>query len=292
MSKDLFSLMMGMAEKERQPRERFYERAAFGWPGGKSKSVENILPHLPYRNSYAEPFGGSGIILLCRRPCNLEIYNDRYGGVVAFYRVLRDKTKLDDLIDRVALCLHSREEFIWSRDTWKNCEDDIERAARWWYMVTCSFANLGRNFGRALTGKAQFGPKLKSNLRYFTECHIRLQAVQIENLDWREVFDEYDAKDMVWYLDPTYLGTTKGQYEHELSEEDHQELLERCQKLKGFVALSGYDNPLYNSYKWTKKLQWKKYVTTTPQVENMDKSQELQYNQQRGYRTETLWIKE
>lgn len=286
---EMFAQMMGMMEKTKDKREPIYERASFGWPGGKAKSVENIVPHLPYRNSYAEPFGGSGVILLSRRPCNLEIFNDKYAGVCAFYRVIRDRAKMDRLLDRLNLCLHSREEFVWSRDTWKDCEDEVERAARWWYMVTCSFANLGRSFGRAVSGKSQFGGKLKTNLRFFSECNIRLQKVQIENLDWREILDDYDSKDMVWYLDPPYYQTTKGQYECELTPADHEELLERSQKLKGFVALSGYDNPLYSSprFKWSRKLQWKKYVTTTPLV-----GSESVYEQQRGYQLETLWIKE
>lgn len=289
-AEDLFAQMMGMMEKTKDRKEPTYERAPFGWPGGKAKSIENITPHLPYRNSYGEPFGGSGAILLSRRPCNLEIYNDRYGGVVAFYRVIRDRAKMDLLLDRLNLCLHSREEFVWSRDTWKDCEDDVERAARWWYMVTCSFANLGRNFGRALKDKSQFGGKLKSNLRYFSECNLRLQKVQIENLDWRDILNDYDSKQMVWYLDPPYYQTTKGQYECELTQADHEELLERCQKLQGFVALSGYDNPLYSNprFKWSRKLQWKKYVTSTPLVT----AEKGGYEQQRGFQLETLWIKE
>jgi DNA adenine methylase len=287
---ELTRLLFECSHSDEVTRESFI-KAPFPWPGAKSKSVENILPHMPYRNGYAEPFGGSGSVLLSRRPCNLEVFNDRFSGVTSFYRVIRDKAKLDLLIDRLQLCLHSREEFIWCKNTWKNCEDDVERAARWWYMVTCSFGALSRNFGRAVSGKVQQGPKLKTNLALFTPCHTRLQNVQIENQDWRQVLKDFDRKDMVWYIDPPYYKTTKGMYECELSDKDHYDLLEAIQHLDGFVALSGYENTLYSGYKWTKKLTWKNFVTQQSQAKT-ETNNLLEIDMTRGYAMETLWILE
>ena len=289
MSQDMLALLQALDQTD-DVREQ-YVRAAFPWPGGKSKSIDNILPHLPYRKKYGEPFGGSGAILLARRPCDLEVFNDKFSGVTCFYRVIRDRVKMNKLLDRLALCLHSREEFIWSKQTWKDCEDEVERAARWWYMVTCSFGAQGRNFGRALKGKVQQGPKLKSNLKLFPECHLRLMNVQIENQDWRQILNDFDDKDMVWYLDPPYRLSHKGMYECEMSDSDHQELLERIQKLQGFVAISGYDDPMYNRYKWSRKLQWKAFVTATAQA-GTETNHLRKEDMQRGYAIETLWIKD
>jgi DNA adenine methylase len=287
---EMYKLFMQLDQHSEDSRES-YCRAPFGWPGAKSKSVEYIVPHLPYRNGYGEPFGGSGAVLLSRRPSHLEVFNDKFSGVCAFYRVIRDRLKMNQLLDRLALCLHSREEFIWCRDTWKNCEDDVERAARWWYMVTVSFGAQGRNFGRAVRGKVQQGPKLKTNLKYFTPCHLRLLNVQIENQDWREILRDFDCKEFVWYLDPPYYRTSKGMYECEMPDSDHIELLETVMKLQGFVAISGYDNPLYSSYKWTKKLQWKNLVTQQSQAKTQTNNL-LDVDMTRGNAVETLWIKD
>lgn len=288
MSQDMLALLQSLDNTD-EVREQ-YVRSPFGWPGGKAKSIDNILPHLPYRNGYGEPFGGSGATLLARRPCPLEVFNDKFSGVTCFYRVIRDRIKMNKLLDRLQLCLHSREEFIWSKATWKDCEDEIERAARWWYMVTSSFGCQSRNFGRAVKGKTQVGPKLKSNLKLFPECHLRLSNVLIENQDYRQIFNDFDCKDFVWYLDPPYMLSHTGQYECEFSEADHQELLERIQKLQGFVAISGYDHPMYAKYNWSRRLQWKKIVMQQALAATETNNQTGEIG--RGYAIETLWIKE
>jgi DNA adenine methylase len=286
-SNDLFAQLMSLGQED-EVREQ-YVRAPFPWPGGKAKSIDNILPHIPYRDFYGEPFGGSGAILLARKPSNLEVYNDKFGGITCFYRVVRNKATYDQFMERLQLCQHSREEFIWSKKTWANCEDEIERAARWWYMVTCSFGGQGRNFGRATKSKAQFGPKLKNNLKLFHPVHQRLRDVQIENLDYRLVVKDYDSYTAVWYFDPPYYQVTTGQYECEFSDEEHKELLERVWQMKGFVAVSSYENPLYNKYPWTRKFQWKAFVTATA-LANTDTNNKQ--DQKRGFQNETLYIKD
>jgi DNA adenine methylase len=291
MSSDMLAMLQALDQHD-EVRES-YTRAPFPWAGGKSKSLDNILPHIPYREFYGEPFGGSGAVMLARRPSQLEVYNDKFGGVTCFYRVMRDRLKMNQLIDRLNWCLHSREEFIWCKQTWKNCEDEVERAARWWYMVTTSFGAQGRNFGRAVRGKAQQGPKLKTNLKLFNEAHLRMRDVQIENQDWRQILKDFDHAGAVWYLDPPYYKTSKGQYECEMPDADHKELLERVMDLKGFVAISGYANPLYDDpkYKWSRRLQWKAFVTSVAQAKT-DTNGLNDVNMDRHHAHETLWIKD
>lgn len=291
MSKDLLGMLNALDAHE-EVREQ-YVRAPFPYPGAKSRSINNILPHLPYRSGYGEPFGGSGAVLLSRNASPLEVFNDRYSGVTSFYRVIRDRMKMNALLDRMQLCLHSREEFIWCKNTWKDCEDEVERAARWYYMIMSSFGAQGRNFGRCVKGKAQIGPKLKNNLKFFHECHLRMLHVQVENQDWRTCLKDYDQDDWVWYLDPPYYSYAKGMYECEMNKEEHVELLERIFQLKGFVALSGYENELYDKYKWDHRYSWTVIVSSLGQgfteTNNLAGKEGLL---QRGTAKEVLWIKE
>ncbi len=270
-----------------------YIRSPFGYPGSKARSLDNLLPLLPYRDAYCEPFGGSGAALLSRRPSKLEIFNDRYAGVTVFYRCVRDPVKCRALVERLELCIHSREEFIWCKETWKNCEDEVERAARWYYMTLMSFSQKGQCFGRALKGRAQQGPKLHNNLRLFHDVHLRMREVQVENLDWRECFRDFDSPDMVWYLDPTYYDCTRGMYEHEMSKDEHIELCERAHHLRGFVALSGYDNPIYNRYKWDDKRSWTVHVSmlgmSFTETNNLAGMEDVL---KRGSAQEVVWIRE
>lgn len=262
MTNELEQIMMSMLEGENSREE--YVRAPFGYPGSKSRGLEQILPMLPYRNGFCEPFGGTGAVLLARRESPLEIFNDRYSGVTCFYRVMRDQKKMDLLLERLELSQHSREEFMWSRDTWEKCEDEIERAARWYYMMRMSFGHQGRHFGRSTSGRGQMGVKFKRGFELFQPCHNRLINVQIENQDWRQCLKDYDDKEMVWYLDPPYYKVWRGMFVCEMPDADHEELLYRIFDLDGFVAISSYPNDLYDrpQWKWDNRFTWSQMTST------------------------------
>jgi DNA adenine methylase len=239
-----------------------YVRAPFGYPGSKAKAIKNIVPHLPYTDMYCEPFGGTGSVWLARNAVKLEIFNDRYSGVTSFYRVLRDKPLKEKLEERLQFLIHSREEFIWSRSTWKNCDDLVERAARWYYTVRNSFGSQSLYFGRSKNPKAVFASKLQNGLELFHPIHERIKNSQIENLDWRVCFNDYNRPECVWYLDPPYYQATKGMYECEFTDSEHIELLDRIQDLLGFVAISTYPNELYEKYDWDKRVIWEQGTST------------------------------
>jgi DNA adenine methylase len=292
---DLFDLMMSMDDTP-VVREFGCTRAPFGYPGGKGDSAKHIHPHLPYRDGYCEVFGGSGILLLQREPVDLEIFNDRFSGVTSFYRVLRDPLKVAALMNRLALIVHSREEFEWCRDTWTECED-VERAARWWSMHQMSFSKQARHFGRSTRGKNSVGHALRSNLQWFEPAHRRLKGVIVENQDWRNLFKDYDHEGMVWYLDPPYVRYAKGKYEHEFTKKDHAEMCERIFRLKGHVVLSGYGDPetreIYDAHKWDEIVDWEVFSTMAPYA--FTDTNNLAGNEhcvKRQKVTEMLWIKE
>ena len=44
-----------------------------------------------------------------------------------------------------------------------------------------------------------------------------------------------------------------GNYKHEMSDDDHKELIESIQHLKGDVLLSGYPSAIYDSLNWKKE---------------------------------------
>lgn len=236
-----------------------YVRAPFNYTGSKERSLERILPLLPNRNKFIDVFGGSGVVSLNRKPCKLHVYNDRHSGLVAFYRCIRDRLKLEDLIDRLELTPMSREEFLWSLKNWENVDDDVERAARWYTMLQFSFGSVCRNFGRSVDAKVlrnQHSTILK-HFPLFGEIHQKVRFWQIENLDWRQMLRDYDAFDAVLYLDPPYYGCGAGAYRHAMSDEaSHRELLDKIFMCEGFVAVSGYANSLYDCRGWTARHEW------------------------------------
>lgn len=269
-----------------------YLRAPFGYAGSKSRSVKNILPHLPYRNGYIEPFGGSGAILLARDSSPFEVFNDRHAGIVALYRCIHDKDLMNQLMTRLSMLTHSREEFLWCKETWTNPDDIVERAARWFYMVHCSFGSLCRNFGRAVKDKHQTISKMDNSVQTFHRLHQRIRNVLIENQDWRHILQDFDDSDHVFYLDPPYMGVSGGIYKYDMnSEEEHREMLNRIFELKGFVALSGYENPLYNEFPWDEKHHWEVSITIKSQAQTESNNLIGKIDKNRTTNTEMLWIK-
>jgi len=265
-------------------------RAPFGYPGGKSRSIKNILPHLPYRKKYIEPFGGSGAVLLARQPSKLEVFNDRYAGVVAFYRCLRDPRMVESLINWLELTIHAKEEFYWCKETWNNVDDPIERAGRWYYMIQSSFGSIGRNWGRQTT-KGSMAGKIRNKLTVFPKIHQRFHNVQVENLDWEECIKEYDSDDAVIYCDPPYVDVHRGTYKNEMSIARHREFISCVMACKGRVVVSGYSNPLYEENDWDDRMEWNAFVSIQSVV-NSEKNKKQGFDTKREHAKEVLWIKE
>lgn len=269
-------------------------KAPFGWPGGKSRSVKYILPLLPYTDRYCEVFGGSGSVLLARRPSKIETFNDRYSGVTDFYKCLRSELLTKLLLARLELVQHSREEFVNAKQAWATTDDPIERAALWYTMIKLSWAGLGRNWGRNREPKCGTANKINKTLTRFWPVHRRLMNVQIDNDDFRRILTDYDHPDMVFYLDPPYLSVSAGIYTHGMTLDDHVDLLEIISGLKGFVALSGYINQLYDKQTyWDDRHTWDTFVSIKSILgtETNSKAHLMDVDGKRDQAQECLWIK-
>lgn len=286
-----FNAMMGIHDSQPKVREE-YIRAPFSRPGGKWHSLDHLVKYLPFRKVWVDACGGSGIVTINRPKSELEVFNDRHSGITAFYRCIRDSGKCRLLIDRLSIIVHSREEFIWCRDSWQNCHDDVERAARWYYMTRFSFSSLGRNFARATSGASPLMKALGRSLKLFPTIHNRFEEVQIENLDCCQCIRDFDSHDTVTYADPDYQDTTPGVFVHTA---DHNKLIATIKDCRGFVALSGYANPLYDSqHFWDDRVTWEVMVSSKAHAFTEENGLLSRRNHMdRGIKAEeVLWIKE
>jgi DNA adenine methylase len=263
---DLLDGMLDLDEEE-EVREHDICKSVFNYPGGKSRALQHILPRLPYTDIYIEPFGGSAALLLARKPVKLEVYNDRFGGVVDFYRCLKDKELSERLVDWLELTVHSREMFVDCKNHWPDQDDIVVRAGMWYYLTRFSFSGIGRNFGRAVQANCIISGHVRDKLVDFAAIHDRLKYVTIENQDWPSIFRDFDDHEAVFYVDPPYIDAYKGTYKYELSKSDHVRLVDTIMDTKGFVALSAYPNEVYDSYKWDNYYSWEQYVSMTGQAQ-------------------------
>ena len=84
--------------------------------------------------------------------------------------------------------------------------------------------------------------------QYIIEAASRLKNTQIENRPAVELIRKFNRPDVLIYADPPYLMDTRGgkQYNHEMSRQDHEELLHELVRSRASVILSGYASDLYD----------------------------------------------
>lgn len=230
------------------------KKIAFGWYGGKFSHLDWLLPLLPEAHHYCEPFAGSAAILLNRPPSPVETYNDIDGEVVNFFRVLR--TSREALVEAIGLTPFSREEFYLSLHTNGTKLSDIERARRFFVRARqartglAQTASLGRWANCKQTSRAGMSGVVSrwlGSMEALPDIAERLLRVQIENRPAIDVIKLYDDRRTLFYCDPPYLHSTRGDskaYGFEMAEDDHRQLSEVLRCVKAKVAMSGYRNKL------------------------------------------------
>ena len=87
------------------------------------------------------------------------------------------------------------------------------------------------------------------------EIAQRLMRVQIENAPAEEVIQRYDTESTVFYLDPPYVHSSRGDrsaYAFEMSDQDRERLASARRSIRGRAVLSGYRTALYDELyaKW------------------------------------------
>jgi len=238
---------------------------AFGWYGGKFSHLSWLLPLLPKCHHYCEPFAGSAAVLLNRVTSPVETYNDLDGEVCNFFRVLREQRK--PLAEAIALTPFSREEFSIACDLDPD-QTPFERARRFYTRARqvrtglAQTATIGRwanckNTSRA--GMSGVVSRWLGGVDALPDIGERLLRVQIENRSAVDVIRLYDAQDTLFYCDPPYVHGTRGDskaYGHEMTDNQHRELADTLNAVKGKVAFSNYDcdliNSLYPAKRWNK----------------------------------------
>ncbi len=220
-----------MSRKLKSPLKRY---------GGKTPLAPKLLPFIPKHHTYVELFFGAGALFFAKDVSNLEVINDLDSGIVNFFTVMQDEEKAERLIRLLALTLYSREVFELYRDTWQDSPDEVKRAQRFFGKIRMSWGSCGKNFSRSVTeGRNGIGNPVHAYLSAIDrlpEVHKRLRGVQIEHLDFRDIIEGYDRPDTFFYLDPPYVDSTRkttNDYEHEMTDQDHEELVELLLGSKG-----------------------------------------------------------
>lgn len=225
-------------------------RQLIKYPGSKWRLSKWITDFFPEHHSYLEPFFGSGAVLFNKKPSKIETVNDLDDEVVNLFECIReDPEKLARLLH---LTPYSRTVF---NASYQPVKDRYEKAAK--FVIRCDmghgFRNNGENVGFKMDIQGRENSYAVNHWNQIPdllmECAGRLKQVQIENRPAVEVIQRFNFRNVLIYCDPPYLLSTRHgeQYKHEMTEEDHVELLEALKQHAGPVILSGYHSDLYDN---------------------------------------------
>ena len=217
--------------------------------GSKQSIADQVVDLLPPHRHYVEPYGGSLAVLLAKPVSVMETVNDLDASLMTFWRVLRDRP--EDLARVCALTPHSRQEFQDARE--RSAGSELEVARQVWVQLTQSRGATRRNVGwrhYVAGGTSSMGMPgyLDGYVRRMYAAAERLHHVSLEARPGLEIIANYGAADdVLLYVDPPYLGSTRGvNYHLEMtSVQGHTDLAGALLNCRSAVVISGYASPLY-----------------------------------------------
>lgn len=224
------------------------------WPGGKHYLADKIISLMPKHIHYVEPYFGGGSVLFAKNPEGVsEVANDINGELTNFWDTLKDPESFKQFQLLCNLTPFSEVE-------WNRAKTSGERTLR--FFIRCRQSMAGRMKSFAPLSKTRVRRGMNEQVSAWLSCidglsevHERLQRVVILNHSATYVIQKQDGPGTLFYLDPPYLHETRkstDDYEFEMSERQHKQLLDILKSIRGKFMLSGYRSSLYDSYGWNR----------------------------------------
>ena len=252
-------------------------KAILKYPGSKWRLAKRIISRFPAHHSYLEPYFGSGAVLFNKPRSDIETVNDLDGSVVNLIRWIKDDP--ERLAREIYFIPYARQ--MYDTACASEPEDSLKKAVNF-----CIRLQMGHGF-RTNGEKVGWKNDIQGRERAYAakdwsefperimEAAERLRGVQIECRPAVELMRRFNYPNVLIYADPPYILETRHgrQYRHEMSDQDHEELLETLLAHKGPAIISGYDSPLYND-----------------RLRDWHREEAVSYSQVSTRRTEVLWM--
>lgn len=237
------------------------------WHGGKHYLAPRIVAMMPPHTHYVEPFAGGLSVLLAKDPEGVsEVVNDLSGDLTHFWSILADRELFPRFQRMCEATPFSEAEWVKAEATIANeggsfdLQADVRLAHA--FFVRCRQSRAGRMEGfatlsrtRTRRGMNEQASAWLAAIEGLPAVHERLRRVVVLNRDALDVIRQQDGPGTLFYLDPPYLHGTRAvadAYEHEMTEEQHERLLNILGRIEGRFVLSGYRSELYDAHaaKW------------------------------------------
>jgi DNA adenine methylase len=203
--------------------------------GGKSKLRKAIIEMIPDHTCYVELFFGAGWVYFGKEISKVEVINDIDKELINLFRMI--KYHAPEIERMLEYEFSGRDIF----EEYKNYSvenlTEINRAVRFLYLISQSFAAKGKDYGYGTTSKPKPQIYYKNTLGELKE---RLRNTYVENLSFEKIIDKYDRNHSFFFVDPPYYELTG--YGNEFGEREHLLLRDKLKCLNGKFLLTINDH--------------------------------------------------
>lgn len=229
----------------RRGQRRYDLRPMIRLVGSKGRVRQRLISLMPPHQAYAEPFVGTGTVLLGKQPVRVEMVNDLNGEIANLLVVLRDQAQdLSRMLSRTPASQRIYDN-LYRQDA--TSLDPVQRAFRYTYINrNCFVGAAGSRSSFVMSAKNPRSYDAKSLGRLAILLQKRLSRVQIYEMDCIEFIDRVDHKDAFFLIDPPYPGCEK-YYAAPFSSELQARLAERLSSLKGKAMVTLPDTRIVRS---------------------------------------------
>lgn len=221
------------------------------YPGSKWNLAKKIVAMLPDHKSYLEPYFGSGAVLFNKPASPIETVNDLNEDVVNLFQVIQYESEA--LQEKLLFTPYSRKLYD---QAWQFCpESPVDKALQ--FIIKSTMSHSFRVTEKSGWKNDVIGRERAYAVKHWNdlpnlikEVALRLKEVQVESRPALELITKFNYSDVCMYIDPPYVLSTRTreQYQYEMTDHDHVELLEVLNQSKAKIILSGYASDLYDQY--------------------------------------------
>lgn len=221
------------------------------YPGSKWNLAQKIVDLLPDHKSYLEPYFGSGAVLFTKSASPIETVNDLSDEVVNLFQIIQSEPEA--LQEKLFYTPYSRKIYniAWEHRPTSEVDQALNFIIR--SVMSHGFRIREKSgwkndvIGRERAYAVKHWNDLPDLIQ---EIALRLKEVQIENRPALELITRFNYPEVCMYIDPPYVLSikTREQYQYEMTDHDHIELLEILNQSEAHIILSGYASDLYDQY--------------------------------------------
>ena len=177
--------------------------------GGKKTKSREIIEEFGDHKIYVEAFLGSGAIFLEKESSSLSVLNDLDPAIYNIFEGAKNHSQSFD--EQEWSWIPDREKWIQFKENIisDSITDPTEKIYQSLYFIRHSWSGLGQSF---TPSRWKNNETYKIQLGNYKE---KLTNTIVSKRDYREVINEYDSEDTLFYLDPPYeVAVKKDYYEH------------------------------------------------------------------------------